>query len=39
MLLSSSSKVGVGKSAGLGLISFAEALDRLKARRIGDLGR
>jgi len=30
MLLSSSSKVGVAKSAGLGLISFAEALGRLE---------
>ncbi|OEG74609.1 UDP-N-acetyl-D-glucosamine 2-epimerase, UDP-hydrolysing [Shewanella colwelliana] len=30
MLLSSNSRVGIAKSAGLGMISYAEALDRLK---------
>ena len=38
MLLSSSSKIGVAKSAGLGLIGFAESLDRLKPDMLVVLG-
>jgi len=38
MLLSSDSEVGISKSVGLGLISFAEAFDRLKPDIVVGLG-
>ena len=39
MLLSSDTPVGIAKSIGLGVIGFADALDRLQAGSLGPLRR